>query len=82
MLSVLCFFRVNALVIVPLDEVKLYITMHLLVFEWLYIPDMVTGVFILLFLICNDFSSVIEPTSVAISIFVTFPIVGPNRGDL
>ena len=67
MLSVLWTCSVSVLVIVPPDEGKLYITMHLLVFEWLYIPHTVTGIFDLLFMTFNDSSRVIVPNKVAVS---------------
>ena len=42
---------------------------------------MVTGILNLLFLICNDFWSIIGPTRVTVSFLDTLLAVGPNRGD-
>ena len=67
MLLVLWYLQCNVLVIVSMDEGKLFITIQLLVSEGLCIPDTVTRILILLFIICNDTSSVMGPTRVAIS---------------
>ena len=55
--------------------------MYLLVFEQLRIPGTVTVILNLLFLICNDCSSVIGPTRVTVSSLGRLPVVGSNRGD-
>ena len=72
----------RSLIDVPLDARKLYITFYLPIFEWLCIPDTVTRISILLFLMCDDSLSLIGPTRVTVSHVSPLPAVVPNRGDL
>ena len=74
---------VNSLIMVPLYMGCCTFTFKLVVFEWLCIPNMVTGVLSLLFPICNDFAfGVIVPTKATISPWTTLPEMGPGRGAL